>query len=124
MNGTLLFLIMGILLTGGVVLHTPVFGELSYENMIETVTDDLNSFRGNEHLTKPTFGVSHGTSANLLQKNHAIESLHSHHPWHRDQAVCHLYQPSCREEPPDAPHSRASQAPLHSQSDRLDLQRT
>ncbi len=74
MNGTLLFLIMGILLTGGVVLHTPVFGELSYENMIETVTDDLNSFRGNEHLTKPTFGVSHGTSELIVDEGFSLNN--------------------------------------------------
>jgi hypothetical protein len=62
MTGKLLFFLMSTLLAGGSLSITPVFGELSYENLIETVSDDLDSFRENEHLTKPTFGVSHETS--------------------------------------------------------------
>ena len=68
MNGTLLFLLMGILFIGGVVSYVPVFGELSYENMVETVTNDLENFRGNEHLTRPTFGVNHETSEIIVNE--------------------------------------------------------
>jgi len=74
MTGTLLFLLMGILLTGGAVSYTPVFGELSYENMLETITDDLDSVRGNEHLTKPTFGVSHGTSEIIIDEGFSFNN--------------------------------------------------
>ena len=68
MNGTLLFLLIGILFTGGAVSYVPVFGELSYENMVETVPTDLDNFRGNEHLTRPTFGVSHEQDAVIEQR--------------------------------------------------------
>lgn len=66
MNEKLLYVLMGIFLTGGMISNSPVFGELSYESRVETATDDIVSFRGNEHLTKPTFGVSHKTSEILV----------------------------------------------------------
>ena len=74
MTGQLLILLMGILFIGGVVSYTPVFGELSYENMVETVTNDLENFRGNEHLTKPTFGVSHETSKIMVDKGFILNN--------------------------------------------------
>jgi len=73
-NGTLLFLLIGILLTGGVFSSTPVFGELSHENLIETVSDELDSFRENEHLTKPTFGVSHETSKIVVDEGFTLNN--------------------------------------------------
>lgn len=66
MTEMFLFLLIGILLTGSVGLNTPVFGELSYEHLIKTTTDDLGIFRGSEYLTKPTFGASHETSEILV----------------------------------------------------------
>jgi hypothetical protein len=74
MTGTLLFLLMGILLTGSVVSNTPVFGELSYENLVETTTENLESFRGNEHLTKPTFGVSHENSQIIVNEGFILNN--------------------------------------------------
>jgi len=73
-NGTLLFLLIGILFTGGAVSYVPVFGELSYENMVETVPTDLDNFRGNEHLTRPTFGVSHETNEIIIDEGFTLNN--------------------------------------------------
>ena len=63
MNRIFLFFLIGILFTGGGVFsYTPVFGELYYENPIETASGVLEGFKENEQLTKPTFGLSHETS--------------------------------------------------------------
>lgn len=60
MNRTFLFLLAGILFTGSVVSYiSPAFAEISYDTKIETAINDLERFSGNEHLSKPTFGLSH-----------------------------------------------------------------
>jgi len=68
------FLLISFLLTGSAILYIPVFGELSYEHLVETTSDELDRFRGNEYLTKPTFGVSHETSEILVNDGFTLNN--------------------------------------------------
>jgi len=63
-----LFLLFGILLTGNLVAYTsPVFGEPYSGNLLEIETDDHSAdLAGNEHLTKPTFGLNHETYKTIV----------------------------------------------------------
>ena len=60
MNSIFLFLLLGIFLTASGIWYTsPVFAESSYDDLVDSAINDLKSFSGNEHLSKPTFGESH-----------------------------------------------------------------
>jgi hypothetical protein len=74
MNCTLLYLVLGIFLTVSVISNSQAFGELSYDSLVESTTDEIASFRGNEHLTKPTFGVSHNTGQIIIDKGFILNN--------------------------------------------------
>jgi hypothetical protein len=60
MNWTILFLLTSIFLGGNMISYvSPASAESSYYDLMETAINDLDSFSGNEYLSKPTFGESH-----------------------------------------------------------------
>ena len=68
MIGTLLFLLAGIFLTTGIVSSiSPVFAELTAENTIDIVIDDSVEIKKSQHLTRPTFGLSHETNETIVE---------------------------------------------------------
>jgi len=67
MIGTLLFLLVGILLTTSIVSYiSPVFAE-SNGNSTEIEIDGLDSIGENQHLTRPTFGLSHENYETIVE---------------------------------------------------------
>ncbi len=67
MKGTLLFLLVGILLTTSIVSYiSPVFAE-SNGNPTEIVIDGLDSIGESQHLTRPTFGLSHENYETIVE---------------------------------------------------------
>lgn len=60
MTRIVLFLLFGILCTGGIGLYfSPAFAESNIGNPTEFATDGLDDIGKNQHLTRPTFGISH-----------------------------------------------------------------
>jgi hypothetical protein len=62
MNGKSFHVVLALLLIGGLLSNSVAFAELSYDDLVESATDDLINFSENEHLTKPTFGISQKTN--------------------------------------------------------------
>jgi len=68
MIGTVLFLLVGILLTGSLALYaSPVFGDSYYGNLPDISNESLDSIGESQHLTRPSFGLSHENKETIVE---------------------------------------------------------
>ena len=68
MIGAVLFLLVGILLTGSLALYaSPVFGESDYGNLPDISNEGSDDIGYNKHLTRPTFGLSHENNETIVE---------------------------------------------------------
>ncbi len=68
MIGTVLFLLVGILLTGSLALYaSPVFGESNHGNLQYISNEGSADIGENMHQTRPTFGLSHENNETIVE---------------------------------------------------------
>jgi len=67
MIGKVLLLLVGTLLVGSLTLYTPVFAESNVGNPTEIVIDGSGNIGESQHLTRPTFGLSHENYETIVE---------------------------------------------------------